>query len=67
VTGADLLNADVEHRPSRPYDEQDAGHLLMPNGSLVGSYDRAFLAAAGCEVLALHRAQITTRTDERIR
>lgn len=67
MTATDLLNADVEHRGDRVYDEADAGHLVHPNGSLVGSYDRAFLAAAGREVLALHRAQITAATDERTR
>lgn len=53
----DPLNADVEHREDRPYDESDPGHLVMPSGTLVASYDRAFLAAAGREVLALHIAE----------
>ena len=53
-----------EHRTERAYDEQDPSHLLCPNGSLVASFDRAFLAAAGREVLALHRAAMSA-TDER--
>lgn len=52
----DRLNFEIEHRGERAYDEADASHLVMPSGSLVASYDRAFLAAAGREVLALHRA-----------
>lgn len=53
----DPLNADVEARPDRPYDDEYPGHLVMPNGSLAASGDRAFLAAAGREVLALHIAE----------
>lgn len=50
----DLLNADVEHREDRPYDEADVSHLCHPNGSLVASGDRDFLAAATRQILAAH-------------
>lgn len=43
-----------EHRPDRSYDEQDPSGLVMPDGSIVASFDRAFLVAATVEVLALH-------------
>lgn len=42
-----------EHRGDRSYDEQDASHLRHPNGSLIASYDRDFLAAATREVIQL--------------
>lgn len=62
---AALLGASaVEHREDRAYDEQDPSSLVMPSGTLVASYDRAFLAAAGREVLALHLAA-RGGTDER--
>lgn len=44
----------LEHRSERGYDEADSGHLVHPNGSLIASFDRSFLGAAGREVLALH-------------
>lgn len=50
--------ADVEwfeHRADRVYDEQDPSGLVMPNGSLVCSFDRAFLGAAARTVLELYR------------
>ena len=42
----------AEQRPERPYDEQDAGHLLPPNGTTLDSFDRAFLGACAPLVLA---------------
>lgn len=42
-----------EHRGDRPHDDEDAGHVLHPNGSLVGSYSPAFLGAATAEVLTM--------------
>lgn len=36
----------LERRLSRPYDEQVASHIVFANGSLLASYDRAFLGAA---------------------
>lgn len=53
MTERSLVPSWLEHRPERSYDETDPGHVVMPNGSLVGSYDRAFLAAATREALAL--------------
>ena len=44
---------DSEHRDAAPH---DAGHLVMPNGSMVSSADYAFLTAAAPYVLALHLA-----------
>ena len=49
---ADVLAC--EHRGERAYDEQDASHLMLPNGTIVASFDRPFLGAATREVLALH-------------
>lgn len=43
-----------KHRGDRSYDEQDASHLRHPNGSLIASYDRTFLAAATREVIDLN-------------
>lgn len=47
-----------EHRDHVAYDERDAGHLVMPNGSLISSTDAAFLTAflTACapHVLAAH-------------
>lgn len=43
-----------EHRGDRSYDEQDSSHLYHPNGSLIASYDRDFLAAATREVMDMH-------------
>lgn len=43
-----------EHRTERPHDDVDAGHVLHPNGTLIGSYSPAFLGAATREVLELH-------------
>lgn len=57
----------IEHRPERSYDEQDPSTLVLPNGSHVASADRAFLASAAREVLAIHDAARTTATHERIR
>lgn len=42
-----------EHRGQRPYDERDPSTLIMPNGSHVCSYDRAFLNVAARLVLEL--------------
>ena len=42
-----------EHRLDRSYDEEDPGQVVHPNGSLVASFDRPFLAAACAEVLRL--------------
>jgi hypothetical protein len=42
-----------EHRPERPYDQQDASHLYCPNGSQVASFDPTFLTAAAPHVFAL--------------
>jgi hypothetical protein len=42
---------ESEHRDHQP---KDAGHLVMPNGSLVSSADYAFLTAAAPYVLAAH-------------
>lgn len=43
-----------EHRADRAYDEQDPSGLIMPDGSIVASFDRAFLVAATREVVRLH-------------
>lgn len=53
---ADLILSTLEHRMDRPYDDASPSHLLMPNGSKVASFDRAFLGAAGREVLRLWEA-----------
>lgn len=50
--------ATLEHRGDRAYDEQDASHLIMPSGTLVASYDRQFLGAAGREIIRLHRTEM---------
>ncbi len=42
-----------EHRPDHVYDEQDPAHWIMPDSSMVGSFDRAFLGAAGRALFAL--------------
>ena len=47
---------EAEHRDYMPYDQRDAGHLVMPDGSLVSSGDYAFLTAAAPYVLAAHDA-----------
>ena len=44
----------LEHRPDRPYDEQDPSGLLMPNGTLVCSQHPGFLGAAARAVVELH-------------
>ena len=44
----------AEHQGDKPYDQRDAGHLVMPDGSLVSSGDYAFLTAAAPYVLAAH-------------
>lgn len=44
----------AEHRDHVPYDQKDAGHLVMPDGSLVSSGDYAFLTAAAPYVYAAH-------------
>ncbi len=43
-----------EHQGDKPYDQRDAGHLVMPDGSLVSSGDVAFLTAAAPYVYAAH-------------
>lgn len=49
-----------EHQDHKPYDQRDAGHLVMPDGSLVSSSDHAFLTAAAPYVFAAHmRARST--------
>ena len=45
---------ELEHRGDRDYDAQDASHLIMPDGTLVASFHRGFLGAAGRHVLAAH-------------
>lgn len=55
-----LLNEDIEHRTDRAYDEADPSHLVHPNGSLVASYDRGFLASATREVIAQHLQPLRT-------
>lgn len=47
---------EAEHRNWVGYEEQDAGHLVMPDGSLVSSADVEFLTAAAPYVLAAHMA-----------
>lgn len=37
---------EAEYRTDRSYDETQPGHVVHPNGSLVGSLDRGFLGAA---------------------
>ncbi len=49
--------AALEHRPTRPYDETDASHLYLTNGTQVASFDRDFLGAALREVYAQWRAR----------
>lgn len=48
---------DIEHRGDRAYDERDPSHLIMPNGTLVASYHRGFLAAACREIFNHYREQ----------
>lgn len=48
---------EAEHQPDKPYDQQDAGHLILPNGSILSSSDYAFMTAAAPHVLALHLAR----------
>ena len=43
----------LEHRANRSHDDEDAGHVVHPNGSLIGSYSPAFLGAAARAVLAM--------------
>jgi hypothetical protein len=45
---------EAEHRDDRS--PSDAGHLVMPDGSLVASGDPAFLNAAAPYVVAAHLA-----------
>lgn len=45
---------EAEHQDHKPYDQRDAGHLVMPDGSIVSSADYAFLTAAAPYVLAAH-------------
>lgn len=45
---------ESEHRPHVAYDQKDAGHLVMPDGSLISSPDHAFLTACAPHVLAAH-------------
>ncbi len=45
---------EAEHRGHMPYDQRDAGHLVMPDGSLVSSGDVAFLTAAAPYVYVAH-------------
>lgn len=53
-----------EHRGDRAaYDEQDPSGLVMPNNSIVASFDRAFLASAARQVVALHLADHTDRAE----
>ena len=47
---------ESEHQPHKPYDQKSAGHLLMPDGSIVSSADYAFLSAAAPYVYAAHLA-----------
>lgn len=54
----------IEHRPERPYDDEDASHLIMPNGSFVASYDRAFLGVALREVFAFWVEAVDTRSAQ---
>lgn len=44
----------AEHQGHKPYDQQDAGSLVMPDGSVVASGDSAFLTAAAPHVFAAH-------------
>ncbi len=56
---------DCELRPDREYDEYSAGHVVHPNGSLVGSLSREFLGAATRAVLAHWSARpVDKGTDE---
>ncbi len=45
---------EAEHQCHKPYDQKDAGHLIMPDGSVVSSGDYAFLTAAAPHVYAAH-------------
>ena len=47
---------ESEHQGHKPYDQRDAGHLVMPDGGLVSSGDPAFLTAAAPYVYAAHLA-----------
>lgn len=47
----DAIVTALEYRSDKPYDEQSVGHLIMPNGSVVGSIDRQFMNAADRYVL----------------
>lgn len=49
---------ESEHRGHVEYDMRDAGHLVMPDGSLVSSGDRAFLTAAAPFVYAARVAAL---------
>ena len=46
---------ESEYQPHKRGDQQSAGHLVMPDGSLISSTDYAFLTACAPHVLALHR------------
>lgn len=54
----------AEHRGYVEYDQMDAGHLLMPDGSLVSSGDRAFLTACAPLVYAAHLRALAERRSE---
>ena len=47
---------DGEHRGHVAYDAQNAGHLIMPDGSLISSTDHTFMTACAPHVLAAHMA-----------
>lgn len=50
---ADVATSALEYRSDRAYDEQTPGHWILPNGSVVASFHRGFLGAAGREALRL--------------
>lgn len=47
---------EAEHRDYVAYDQQNAGHLVMPDGGLISSTDHAFMTACAPLVYALHLA-----------
>jgi len=48
---------ECETRFDRPYDEQHPGHVVHPNGSLIGSLDRQFLGDAARLVFELYEVE----------
>ncbi len=48
---------ECELRTDRPYDERSPGHVVHPNGSLIGSLDRQFLGGAARLVVEMYDAE----------